>query len=133
MSLFPKVLWPFGITLFIWPWLRISPYSSLNVIYSLIITAWQWLVSFTYIRPVLLCKRNPRKAQGKRCSRPFSSERLVSLFSPSRWCLGRLILIHSGWESSAGGVPHNKGMKHTRNGNYMNKYDISLLFKYFKV
>ena len=32
----------------IWPWLRISPHSSLNVIYCLIITAWQWLMSFTY-------------------------------------------------------------------------------------
>ena len=39
-----------------WPWLRISPHSSLNVIYCLIITAWQWLMSFTYICSVFLCK-----------------------------------------------------------------------------
>ena len=84
----------------IWPWLRISPSSSLNVIYSVIITAWQWLMLL--ICPVFLCKLNPRKAQGKRCSRPFSSERLASPFSPSRSCLGRFILIRGGQESSAG-------------------------------
>ena len=32
-----------------WPWLRISPQSSLLVIYCLILTAWQWLMSFTCI------------------------------------------------------------------------------------
>ena len=32
----------------IWPWLRISPQSSLNVVYYLITSAWQWLMSFTY-------------------------------------------------------------------------------------
>ena len=31
------------------PWLRISPQSSLYVIYCLILTAWQWLMSFTCI------------------------------------------------------------------------------------
>ena len=49
MSLFPKVLWPFDVTLSVRPWLRISPYSYLNVIYCLIITAWQWLMRFMYI------------------------------------------------------------------------------------
>ena len=34
-------------SLAIWPWLKISPQSSLFVIY-LIITAWQWLMSFAY-------------------------------------------------------------------------------------
>ena len=100
MSLFLKVLWPFDVTLSIWPWLRISPSSSLNVIYSVIITAWQWLMLL--ICPVFLCKLNPIKAHWERASRPFSSERLVSLFSPSRSCLGRLILIRSGQESFAG-------------------------------
>ena len=32
-----------------WPWLRVSPQSSLYVIYFLILTAWQWLMSFTCI------------------------------------------------------------------------------------
>ena len=40
----------------IWPWLRIIPHSSFNVTYCLIITAWQWLMSFTYICSVFLCK-----------------------------------------------------------------------------
>ena len=30
-----------------WPWLRISPQSFLFVIYCVILTAWQWLMSFT--------------------------------------------------------------------------------------
>ena len=32
-----------------WLWLRISPPSSLNVIYCLIITDWQWLMSFIHM------------------------------------------------------------------------------------
>ena len=46
----------------IWPWLKTSPQSSLNVIY-LIITAWQWLMSFPYmpcipmqIKPIKACQ-----------------------------------------------------------------------------
>ena len=67
---FPKFYGP----LTIWPWLRISPHSSLNVIYFLILTAWQWLMSF----PVSLCKLNPIKARWGIGSRPFSSERLAT-------------------------------------------------------
>ena len=33
----------------IWPWLTISRHRSFNVIYCLILTAWQWLMSFTCI------------------------------------------------------------------------------------
>ena len=32
----------------IWPWLTIIPHSSLNVIYCLIITAWQWLMGLIW-------------------------------------------------------------------------------------
>ena len=46
----------------IWPWLKISPQSALNVI-CLIITAWQWLMSFPYapcipvlIKPIKACQ-----------------------------------------------------------------------------
>ena len=35
---FPKFYGPLAN----WPWLRISPHGYLNVIYCLIITAWQW-------------------------------------------------------------------------------------------
>ena len=45
MSLFPKVYSPLAN----WPWLRISPHTSLNVICCLTITAWQWLMSFTCV------------------------------------------------------------------------------------
>ena len=48
----------------IWPWRKISPQSFLNVIY-LIITAWQWLMSFPYmpwipmqIKPIKACQGN---------------------------------------------------------------------------
>ena len=45
----------------IWPWLRISPYSSLNVIYYLIISARQWLMSFTYT-PCIPMQIKPNKS-----------------------------------------------------------------------
>ena len=71
-----------------WPWLRISPQSSLNVIYCLILLPdndW-WAL------PVFLCKLNPIKAHWGKGSWPFSFERwatfppqadpvLVDLFS----------------------------------------------------
>ena len=44
----------------IWPWLKISPQTSSNVIY-LIITAWQWLMSFPYI-PCIPMQIKPIKA-----------------------------------------------------------------------
>ena len=53
----PKFYGPLAI----WPWFRVNPQSSLNVIY-LIITAWQWLMSFPYtpcipmqIKPIKAC------------------------------------------------------------------------------
>ena len=45
----------------IWPWLKISPHSSLNVIYCLIITAWQWLMSFMY-KPCIPMQIKPNKS-----------------------------------------------------------------------
>ena len=54
----PKFYGPLAI----WPRLKISPHSSLNVIY-LTVTAWQWLVSFPYtpcipmqIKPIKACQ-----------------------------------------------------------------------------
>ena len=51
---------------------------------------------------VYLCKLNSIKAHWERGLRPFSSERLASLSSPSRSCLDRFILNLGGQESSAG-------------------------------
>ena len=72
-----------------WPWLRISLQSSLFVIYCLILTAWQWLMSFTCI-PVQI---EPKKS-------PLRKRLLVLLLweiglvsSPSRPRLGRFIFI----------------------------------------
>ena len=84
---FPKFYGPSTI----WPWLRISPRSSLNVIYYLIISAWQWLISFTYT-PCIPMQINPIKAHWGTGFWPFSFERsatfppqadhvLVDLFS----------------------------------------------------
>ena len=88
---FPK----FHCPLAIWPWLRISPHSSLNVIYCLILTAWQWLMNFTCIPVQIESSKSPLR------------NRLLALLlwdishlsCPSRSCLGRLILI-------PGGTPH---------------------------
>ena len=84
-----------------WPWLRISPQSSLYVIYCLILLPHNdW-----WALPVFLCKSNSIKAHWGKGSWPFFFESLVSLSSPSRSCLGRLSLIHGGWGSSAGRAP----------------------------
>ena len=57
----------------IWPWLRIRPHSSLNVIYYLIITARQWLMSFMDM-PCIPVQINPVKARWGTGSWPFSFE-----------------------------------------------------------
>ena len=60
----------------IWPWLRMSPHSSLNVIYYLIlIPDNDWALP---ICPVFLCKLNPIKAHWGTGSRPFSFETLAT-------------------------------------------------------
>ena len=74
---FPKFHGPLAI----WPWLKISLHGSWNVIYCLIITTWQWLMSFTCICPAFLYKLNLIKAQWGTGSRPFSFERLA-IFPP---------------------------------------------------
>ena len=84
-----------------WPWLRISPQSSLCVIYSLILTAWQWLMSFTCILVQIEPNKSPLR---KRLLALFLWE-IGHLSSPSRSCLGRLILICGGWGSPAGRAP----------------------------
>ena len=80
-----------------WPWLRISPQSSLNVIYCLIILPdkdW-WALC---IHPVFLCKLNPLSPLRNRLKALLLWE-TGHLSSRSRSYLGRLILIHGrpGW------------------------------------
>ena len=105
MSLFPPKFYG---PLTIWSWLRISRQSSLNVIYYLIISAWQWLMSFTYM-PCIPMQIKPNKS-------PLRNRFLVLLFweighlsSPSRSCLGRLILICSRWGALRAKLPHSEG------------------------
>ena len=103
----PKFYGPLAI----WPWLRISPQSSLNVIY-LIITARQWLMSFSYtpcipmqIKPIKACQG---KGPGTLLLRewpchPFSSTGLSSLcefVSSQPQCHG-----HCGPVSTLAGAP----------------------------
>ena len=84
-----------------WPWLRISLHSSLNVIYCLIITVWQWLMNFTCI-PV---QTEPNESPLRNTLRALLLWETGHLSSPSRSCLGRLILICGGWGCSAGRAP----------------------------
>ena len=92
-----------------WPWLRISPQSSLYVIYCLILLPdndW-WAL------PVFLCKLHPIKAHWGKGSWPFSFERsatfppqadhvLVDLFSS--------VVAGRGWGWGAlGAEPPNGG------------------------
>ena len=67
---FPKFYGPLAI----WPWLRTSPHSSLNVICYLIITSWQWMMSFPYT-PSIPMQINPVKAHWRTGSWSFSFEK----------------------------------------------------------
>ena len=86
----------------IWPWPKISPQSSLNVIYCLIITAWQWLMSFTRI-PYIPMQIKPNKSLLRNRFLAHLLWEIGHLSSPSRSCLGRLIFISGGQEGPAGG------------------------------
>ena len=74
-----------------WPWLRISPHSSLYVIYCLIITAWQ--IQAVQI-PVQI---QPNKSPLRKRLLVLLLWEIGHLSSPSRSCLGRLIFIRGGW------------------------------------
>ena len=56
----PKFYGPLAI----WPWLKISPQSSLNVFY-LIITDWRWLMSFPYMLCITMQIKPIKACQGK--------------------------------------------------------------------
>ena len=96
---FPKFYGP----LTIWPWLRISPHSSLNVIYCLIITAWQWL-SFTYM-PCIPMQIKPNKSPLRNRPKALLLWEMGYLSSPNRSCLGRIILIHGGCGAGSSAPP----------------------------
>ena len=83
-----------------WPWLRISLQSSLYVIYYLILTAWQWLMSFTCI-PVQI---EPNKRPLRKRLLALLLWEIGHLSSPGRLCLYRLILIPGRQGGPAGGV-----------------------------
>ena len=90
-----------------WPWLRISPQSSLYVIYCLILTAWQWLMSFTCI-PVQI---EPNKSPLRKRLLTLLLWEFGHLSSPSRSCLGRLILICGGGGCPVGGAPPHQSLE----------------------
>ena len=87
----PKIYGP----LTIWPWLRISPESSLNVIYCLIFSAGQWLMSLTYT-PWTPMQIKPLKSQMRNRLLALLLWQIHHLSCLSRSCLGRLILILGG-------------------------------------
>ena len=100
---FPKFYGPLAI----WPSLRISPQSSLTVIYCLILTAWQWLMSFTCIHMQIKPNKSPLR------------KRLLALLlwefghpsSQSR-SLGRFILICGGLGGSLWEEPPHSLLHH---------------------
>ena len=102
---FPKFHGPLAIR----PWLRTSPYSSLNVIYSLIITAWQWLMSFTYM-PYIPMQIKPNKSPLRNRLKALLLQEIGCLSSPSRSCPGRFILIHSSSGASAKETKRDHGL-----------------------
>ena len=85
-----------------WPWLRISPQSSLFVIYCLTLTAWQWLMSFTCIPVQIEPNKSPLRKRllalllwelGHLCSQ--AEHVLLDLFS----------FMVAGGEGPVGGAP----------------------------
>ena len=86
-----------------WPWLRISPQSSLFVIYCLILTAWQWLMSFACI-PVQI---EPNESPLRKRLLALLLWEIGHLSSPSRSCLGRLILILGSQGALQAEPPHS--------------------------
>ena len=86
-----------------WPLLKISPQSSLYVIYCLILTAWQWLMSFTCI-PV---QNEPNKSPLRKRLLVILLWEIGHLSSPSRSCLGRFIFICSRRQALWAKLPHS--------------------------
>ena len=99
---FPKFYGPLAI----WPWLKIRPQSSLNVIYCLISTAWQWLMSFTYM-PCIPVQIKPNKSPSRNRLLALLLWEISYLSSPSRSCLGRLILIVVAGGACGWSFPHD--------------------------
>ena len=83
-----------------WLWLRISPHRSLCYL-LFILTAWQWLMSFTCI-PFIEPNKSPLR---KRLLALLLWE-IGHLSSPSRSGLGRLIFIHDG-QAELPPAPHS--------------------------
>ena len=100
MSLFPTVLWLFGYL----TQTQNSPHSSLNVIYCLIITAWQWLMSFTHM-PCIPMQIKPNKSPLRNRLKALLLWKIGHLSAAIRSCLGRIILIEDGQGGSAGQSP----------------------------
>ena len=73
-----------------WPWLRISPQSSLFVIYCLILS----MIDELYLYSV---QTEPNKSPLRKMLLALLLWEIGHLSSPSRSCLGRLILICGGW------------------------------------
>ena len=100
----------------IWPWLKISPQSSLNVIY-LSITALQWLMSFPYtpcipmqIKPIQACQDKGQCTLPLRewLCHPFSSTGLggpCEFVSSQPQCHGHYLLVTTSCSGGCGDEP----------------------------
>ena len=104
-----------------WPWLRISHQSSLFVIYCLILTAWQWLMSFTCV-PVQI---EPNKSLLRKRLLFLLLSEIIHFSSPSRSCLGRLILICGRWGALRAKLPNTSQIMYYN----VNKYIVEIYNK----
>ena len=87
-----------------WPWLRISPKSSLFVIYCLIVTAWQWLMSFTCI----LVQTEPNQSPLRKRLLALLFERSATFPPQADHVRTYSHPLRPGWGAPAGGAPHHK-------------------------
>ena len=97
----PKFYGPLAI----WPCLKISPQSSLNVIYCLIITAWQLLMSFP-CTPCIPMQIKSNKSPLRNRLLALLLWEFGHLSSSSRSRLGRLILIYGNQGALRAEPPH---------------------------
>ena len=123
---FPKFYGPLAI----WPQLRINPHSSLNVIYYLIIAAWQWLMNFTCIPVQIELNKSPLRNRFKAfsCERlatfpPQADHVLVDLFSSA---MARGLC----WTKLPHRVPKSNRMR-LWPGKYFLSYKILIFFVYW--
>ena len=109
MSLFLKFYGP----LTLWPWLRIS--TEFFECYLLFGHFCLTMIDLLYCLPCIPMQIKPNKSPLRKSLLALLLWEIGHLSSPSRSCLGRLILICGGWGGPVGGAPPQTNILYTWN------------------